>query len=85
MPGSSPLEELTAVIEDATRVLKKLLVNPSSAHISQPVSDAAATLSEQLRAMRDLFQPPSTAISDPPMAAQHRALPPQFPPGIPLP
>jgi hypothetical protein len=85
MPGSSPLEELTAVIEDATRVLKKLLVNPSSAHISQPVSDAAATLSEQLRAMRDLFQPPSTAISEPPMAAQHRVLPPQFPPGIPLP
>jgi hypothetical protein len=31
MPGSSPLEELTAVIEDAKRVLTKLLVNPLSA------------------------------------------------------
>ena len=55
MPGSSPLEELTAVIEDAKRVLTKLLVNPLSAHSSQPISDAAATLSEQLVATRDLF------------------------------
>ena len=85
MPGSSPLEELTAVIEDAKRVLTKLLTNPLSAHSSQPISDAAATLSEQLHAMRDLFRPPSAAPIEPPTAPQQRVLPPQFPPGIPLP
>ncbi len=85
MLGSSPLQKLTAAIEDATRVLKNLFVNQFSAHISQPGSDAAATLSEQLCAMRDLFQPPSTATNNLPMAPKHRVLPPQFPSGIPQP
>ena len=57
MPGSSPIEELTAAIDDIQRAINKINDNAGYAHIKQPLGTVADTLSQQLKAMRDLFQP----------------------------
>ncbi len=56
MPGSSPIEELTAAVEDIRRILTNLSksnVDPSG---HQPVQETKAILAEQLQAVRQLFQ-----------------------------
>ena len=58
MPGSSPLEELTAAIDEVQRAINKLSDNAGYVHIKQPLSTVSDILSHQLRTMRDLFQPP---------------------------
>ena len=73
LPGSSPLEELTA-IEDTKRILGRLLKNIAGAEIHQPISDAAESLSEQFRLMRDIFQ------RQPASNSNILAVPPGFPP-----
>jgi hypothetical protein len=55
MPGSSPIEELTVVVNDVRSILKKLADIPSSD--LQPGVDKA--LAEQLRDVRNLFCPPA--------------------------
>ena len=57
MPGSSPIEELTAAIDDIQRAINKINDNAGYAHIKQPLGTVADTLTQQLKAMRDLFQP----------------------------
>ena len=83
MPGSSPLEEITAAISDVRRILTKLLDSPVGAHASQPLIDEA--MSDQLRNLRELFQPASAAQNIAPTAPLQRVIAPLTPPGIPLP
>ena len=57
MPGSSPIEELTAAVESVKRILNKLLSTEAGANSRQPLQEAEATLAEQLSTIRQLFQP----------------------------
>jgi hypothetical protein len=61
MPGSSPVEELTAAVEDVRRILTKLSTSSADSTGRQPLQDAEAILAEQLQAVRQLFQPTPTA------------------------
>ena len=83
MPGSSPLEEITAAVSDVRRILTKFLESPVGAHASQPLIDEA--MSDQLRDLRELFQPPSAAHNIASTAPIQRVVAPLTPPGIPLP
>ena len=83
MPGSSPLEEITAAVSDVRRILTKLLESPVGAQASQPLIDEA--MSDQLRDLRELFQPPSAAHNIASTAPIQRVVAPLTPPGIPLP
>ena len=57
MPGSSPIEELTAAVESVKRILNKLLSTEAGSNSRQPLQEAEATLAEQLSTIRQLFQP----------------------------
>ena len=59
MPGSSPIEELTAAVESVKRILNKLLSAEAGSNSRQPLQEAEATLAEQLSTIRQLFQPNS--------------------------
>ena len=62
MPGSSPIEELTAAVEEVRRVLSKLYTSNADPAGRQPLNEVEAILAEQLQAVRQLFQPtPLTA------------------------
>ena len=56
MPGSSPVEELTAAVESVKRILNKLLSAKAGSDNRQPLQEAEATLAEQLSTIRQLFQ-----------------------------
>ena len=58
MPGSSPIEELTAAFGDIERALLRIADTPALANSRQPITDAATTVSQQIRAVTGLFQPP---------------------------
>ena len=68
MPGSSPIEELTAAVESVKRILNKLLSTEAGANSRQPLQEAEATLAEQLSTIRQLFQP------NPPDAHEQRVV-----------
>jgi hypothetical protein len=57
MPGSSPIEELIAAVEDVRRVLTKMFVSNADPAGRQPLQEAESILAEQLQAVRQLFQP----------------------------
>ena len=58
MPGSSPLEELTAAVEAVKQILVTLAtdVDPTG---RQSLQEAEAISADQLREVRQLFQPTS--------------------------
>ena len=58
MPGSSPIEELTAALGDIERALLRIADTPALANSRQPITDAATTVSQQIRAVTSLFRPP---------------------------
>ena len=58
MPGSSPIEELTAALGDIERALLRIADTPALANSRQPITDAATTMSQQIRAVTGLFRPP---------------------------
>ena len=68
MPGSSPIEELTAAVESVKRILNKLLSAEAGPNSRQPLQEAEATLAEQVSTIRQLFQP------NPPDAHKQRAV-----------
>jgi len=63
MPGSSPIEELTAAITDIERALIRIADIPALAHSRQPITDAASTIANQIRGIADLFRPPPISIT----------------------
>ncbi len=61
MPGSSPIEELTASVENVRRILAKISTSHADPAGRQPLQEAEAILADQLQAVRQLFQPTPTA------------------------
>jgi hypothetical protein len=64
MPGSSPIEELTAAVENIRRILTKLFASNADPSGRQPIQEAEAILAEQLQAVRQLFQPSPLTPND---------------------
>ena len=48
MPGSTPIEELTAAVEDVRRILTKLSASNTDPAGRQPIQEAETVLAEQL-------------------------------------
>ena len=70
MPGSTPIEELTAAVEDVRRILTKLSASNTDPAGRQPIQEAEAVLAEQLQTVRNLFLPTSSTAHDQEMHIQ---------------
>ena len=55
MPGSSPIEELTAARGDIELAQQRITDTPALANSQQSITDAAPTASQQIRVVTLLF------------------------------
>ena len=78
MPGSSPIEELTAALSDIERALVRMTNTPALSNSRQPISEAATIVSQQIRAMAELFQKPQATIADTTAVPVRAQAPPGF-------
>jgi hypothetical protein len=64
MPGTSPIEVLSAAITDITEALKLMADNAQMAAHRQPIDTIAKSISQQLKELGAMFQPAEQSTRD---------------------
>jgi hypothetical protein len=58
MPGSNPIDALTASAKEMAAILKQLVDRPDMAHVQQPVADISTKFIQQFAELGELFRRP---------------------------